>query len=916
MSNTTEKKIKALPAPLISFLIGTALFILLLFINGFLGLSGGSICLGDPFDQYFAFIIAFLDVIKGKRDFWYSFSLYAGSGSALTYAYYAFSPFNILYLIPGLSIITITHIISSLKAGLAAASFTYYSQKTLGLEKKAAIFFSLCYTFCSWAVIMSINPMWADSLYILPLLIVFLKQVSAAPSRKNFLLLTFCYSYLFLTNFYMGYVFGIFTALYFIGSVICSEAEISADKFSEHVLSVLKKTLIFTASVILAAAIDAAILLPVGYFLIHHLRGTSDSFVSLSATLPDILSSVFACEGYGLYSAIPYIYCGLPVLILLPFYFFSKNIALPKKIFAAVLLVFYLCGSTIIPLYAFLHAFDNPNHYPFRFSACIVFILISMAAQVWNSRTRIASRSMWIYVAVLSGIYAFLVLFNDITGYSHVSNTYFVINTALLALWACIFLFLQKTADVSDGDTADKKKKTAFQYFIFLLLATELLLSSSIGLRSFAGAPEDNNLRISAEEFNNWYSKEKEAADYLKNADANLYRVRVDGERIFNGASLFGINTLTSFASYEEKPTRNALSGLGIGNAYHMIYDVSGLSFNEMLLGVKYHINLDDNGNVTITPNETSLPIAFTVSSDIAAYTPGPNPFENINNMACRMTGAKIPVFEPVSPDVIETNTFNAHVYELGDMTAFEMMTDNVTKGWITYGVPKVSGKTPYVYFVPQNGTYFNSPAPYFQLTNPIGLVCTPTISGGALFPVNNEINQTETNSKTELEEADDRSFMTLYINTNGFTSYAVNDTYFAYYDEQAVQMLYDYLSAGSMTVSAHSDDHIEGTVISTAERPVLYTTIPYDKGWSAIVDGVPSKIYVTTSDAFCALALTPGEHHIEFTYEAPYAFAGSVISTIAIMIVLLIFLRKDGSKTIKNNITGQSGKEDQVSFN
>ncbi len=80
MTNTTVKKNKTIPAPLISFLIGTALFILLLFINGFLGLSGGSICLGDPFDQYFAFIIAFLDVIKGKRDFWYSFSLYTGSG--------------------------------------------------------------------------------------------------------------------------------------------------------------------------------------------------------------------------------------------------------------------------------------------------------------------------------------------------------------------------------------------------------------------------------------------------------------------------------------------------------------------------------------------------------------------------------------------------------------------------------------------------------------------------------------------------------------------------------------------------------------------------------------------------------------------------------------------------------------------
>ena len=695
----------------------------------------------------------------------------------------------------------------------------------------------------------------------------------------------------------MGYVLGIFTALYFTGSVICREIKNPKTKLSKHILSVLKKILIFIASVTIAAAIDAAILLPAGYFLIHHLRGTSDAFVSLSAALPDILSSVFACEGYGLYSAVPYIYCGLPVLLLLPFYFFSKNIDLSKKIFIAVLLIFYLCGTTILPVYAFLHAFDNPNHYPFRFSPCIVFILISMAEQVWCTKQKIESKWLWIYVAILSGIYAFLVLFNDITGYSHVSNTYLVVNTAFLALWVCVFLVLQKKLTSSDNYPDKKISIIILPYTIFVLLAAELLISSSISLRSFAGTPGDSSLRISAKEFNDWYSKEKEVADLLKNTDSDLYRIRVDGERSFNGASLFGFNSLTSFASYEEKPTRDALSGLGIGNAYHMIYDVSGLSFNEMLLGIKYHINLDGDDNNLITPNEMALPIAFTVSSDIASYVPGTNPFENINNMACLMTGSEFKIFESIPSDNIEINTFNAHVYELGEMTAFEMMTDNVTKGWVTYGIPKNPEKKPYAYFVPQNGTYFNSPAPYFQLTSPIGLACTTTISGGAVLPVNNDISRTETNSQSKNKISDNCSYMTLYINTNGFTSYAVNDTYFAYYDENAVRTLYDYLSAGSMKVSSHSDTHIEGTVLSTEDRPVLFTTIPYDKGWNASVDGTPTKIYVTTSDAFCALVLPPGEHIIEFSYDPPYAFAGSVISSVAILILLIIFLRKDNNR-------------------
>lgn len=906
MSSISEKspltvQKKSVPIPLAAFLLGSVLFTILLIINNFLSVNGSSMCLGDSFDQYIAFIESFIRVLRGEQDFWYSFSLYAGSGSVLTYTYYCLSPFNLLYMIPGLSIITVTHIISVIKVGLAAAAFAWYSEAVLKQEKIASIFFSLCYAFCSWAVIMSINYMWADSLYTLPVLILLLSRFIKKTGSRNFILLSLCYAYLFITNFYMGYIAGIFTALYFISTAICNELQETGEiSVKQHILNVVKKTFIFISSVILAAALDAALLLPSGYFLVRHLRGVTESFIALPATLPDIFGTLFAGSGAGLYSITPYFYCGLPVLLLFPFYFFIKDISFSKKVSAAVMLLFYLCGSMVLPLYAFLHAFDNPDHYPFRFSPCVVFILVSLAGRVWTHRTGLKIRSMSLAAGGMCAAYAFLVLFNAVTGYSSVSDTLLVINAAFIGLWLVIFIINGKKPS---GDN-DHMISKYLPFAALILLAAELLVSSTLSIRSFAGTASDSNTRIDEASFDSWYKAESSAVRSLKASDPGLYRVRIDGERCFNGASLFGANTLTSFASYEEKAQRQAFADLGIGNAYHMLYDINDVSLTDMLFAVKYHIDIsgsDDQQDFIIKANETALPIAYTVSSDIASYKAGPDPFTNMNNLVSSMTGHPVQICETVPKDKIITDSFNTNVYDLGDMTAFDIMTDSINKGWATFAIPKDESKKIYAYFTPSNGTYYNSLSPYIMRGTPIGLNCALTIAGGSVYEVNRTAESAEFNSSDRDFNENDYIYMILYINTEGYSSYAVNDINFAYYDEEAINDAYAYLSEGAMQLNAYSDSHIEGTVTATEERPLLFTSIPYDKGWSAYVDGTPTKIYVTLDDAFCTLALAPGDHSIVFDYEAPYAFIGKILSVSAVFILLCIYL-KGSKKKLKND--------------
>ncbi|MCR5011421.1 MAG: YfhO family protein [Lachnospiraceae bacterium] len=887
LEKSGEKTLHNIPAPVIAFIAGSLLFALLLVINRFLLIDGGSILNGDNFDQYMAFISSFLRVLKGEQSFWYSFSLYAGSPSVLTYVYYALSPFNLLYLLPGLSLITITHLIAVLKTGLAAAAFAYYSEKTLGQKKLSAVFFSLCYAFCSWAVIMSVNCMWADSLYTLPLIIVFISKQLRKPSIKDYLCLTLCYAYLFITNFYTGYIIGFFTAFYFVCMTVCTEKEIATD-LRTHIVNAIKKIGIYVSSAALAAALCAALLLPAAYFLFSHLKGASESFTGLSASLPDVFSALFACSGTGLYSATPYIYCGLPVLLLAPFYFFMKEISFSRKVATSLMLIFYFCATLFLPLYAFLHAFDNPNYYPFRFSPCMVFILVSIAERVWQHRTEIASKTLWIFATALCTAYAFLVVFSSITGNTSISDTWLILNAVFLFTWVALIVAL------STG-----KGTKYIPYAAFFLLTAELLISSSVSLHSVAGSSSADGRRISSEDFSHWYHSEKNAAETIKSADNGFYRVRVNNEKCFNGASLFGLNTLTSFASYEDLAQRTAFADLGFGNAYHMIYDITGTSLTDMLFSVKYTIDIPSDQTDTsaiIKQNQMVLPIAYTVSSDIASYIATNDPFENMNNLTRCMTGKDINIFETVSGNDMAVDSFNTYVYNLGDMIAFDIMTDKVSKGYVTYAIPKDETKKAYVYFQPMNGTYFNSLSPYITASYPTGLNCSLTMANGALYEVNKNKESAGLDSENTSFNADDYVYLILYINTDGYTSYSVNDILFSYYDEAAVNEVYTYLNEGSMNLTSFDDDHIEGTVTATEERPVLFTSIPYDKGWSAYVDGVPTKIYVTTDDAFCALALAPGEHSIAFDYTAPYSFAGSVISTLAVIILAVIFLKRNTS--------------------
>ena len=89
----------------------------------------------------------------------------------------------------------------------------------------------------------------------------------------------------------------------------------------------------------------------------------------------------------------------------------------------------------------------------------------------------------------------------------------------------------------------------------------------------------------------------------------------------------------------------------------------------------------------------------------------------------------------------------------------------------------------------------------------------------------------------------------------------------------------YNSLSKNTLNVSSYSDTSIKGT-ISSKENCYLYSSIPYDDGWSVYVDGKKAETF-EIGGTLLAIELTAGNHQIEYKYTPSGLVYGIAVTAI-----------------------------------
>lgn len=215
-----------------------------------------TILVTDMHSQYVQFYSYLYDALKNGKSLFYSWEAGMGLNFLGVIAYYLASPFSFIILFFDRSHLPeAMAIMTLLKVGLAGTTMAYYLCKTFNYRDISILFFSTLYALMSFVTVYSFCVMWLDGIYLLPLI---LYGVEKLLKSNRYLVLTFSLALLFIANFYIAYMVGIFTFLFFIArfSILYDFREL---KFF------FQKFFWFGFSTVLAAGMSAVITLPM-YF--------------------------------------------------------------------------------------------------------------------------------------------------------------------------------------------------------------------------------------------------------------------------------------------------------------------------------------------------------------------------------------------------------------------------------------------------------------------------------------------------------------------------------------------------------------------------------------------------------------------------------------------------------------------------
>ncbi len=102
-----------------------------------------------------------------------------------------------------------------------------------------------------------------------------------------------------------------------------------------------------------------------------------------------------------------------------------------------------------------------------------------------------------------------------------------------------------------------------------------------------------------------------------------------------------------------------------------------------------------------------------------------------------------------------------------------------------------------------------------------------------------------------------------------------------------------------AFNITKFSGDKIQGR-ISLDKAELLFLPIPFERGWSAYVNGQKSDIY-KVNFGFSGVYLNQGENNVELKYFPPYMKVGGIISMICLIVIcILLFISTKSKKEIK----------------
>ncbi len=801
---------------------------------------------GDLNGQYIPYFSHYQRVFFGEAGFFYGLDKSLGGAFAALFSYYVASPLNVLYLfVPVAWFAALAGLLFALKVVLTASFMALYLNKKFKNLGLLGVVPALGYAFSAYVFVYAQNIMWHDVLLLFPVVCLALERLL---NGKGVLLYSAALALMIWANFYIAFMACIFLVLY----VLCFFIMQNRPK-----RFIMRSSLQFAGASLLGGGLAGALLIPTVYNLnSSKLDQMEYSFSPQTQFSLLHLPEQLAFNNFQWQNVVdgnPLLYCGLLLPLLAMCFFISRKIKLKAKLCAGAVLVFLAVSFWVDGLDDIWHGFAEPVWFPYRYSWLFCFVLAILAAAALSFGA-VEKKTLFISSGISAGAFFVLVPISQSAGMVKL-----LLSAAGVFFYGACLWWMFKNKET-------KRWYNGVAVVLLFAVCTELCASGFLISRKFE--------QYSLPTYQTFINDVGGTMQSLQE-ESPQYRVEKNFYRTLNDPMLLNYHGNSHFGSTQDKATTETLWNLGYRGIGSYLY--GSTAFSDSVLSFKSLLATD----------ERAVPAHWQEESDLQVGTVYTNPYALPLVFAAPLTDNQAEAVLWEDSFAYQNELYRAITGSEENLLLPAEQVHKEENGNVLDGVLGV---------LPQGGEY----------------VLTPQESGYyyALFIADNPYADLEYWLDGEMAGAVFTSDQNGVINLGyrqageevrlGFGAEStpnIQAAYFAYLQEESLLQLTQQANENSGNFLVE-DARVEGEITVGADRQALFIALPYDEGWSALVNGIETKPFMVQG-GLMGLALQEGENEVIMTYSPPGVMMGVCASAISLVVFLGIALWQKRKKMV-----------------
>lgn len=897
--------------PIYSFAIACAVMVFVYIAYKFIPIGGMSILRMDLYHQYGPLFAEFYSRVTNLSSMFYSWVSGLGGSFLGNYLNYLSNPVNDLIMLifghdnmpEAIAVMVLAN------AALASATMTYFINVRFDKRDLSTTAFGLLYAFCGFFIAYYWNIMWLAGMVLFPLVILGIEKIVEGKPAWLYIGSLAC---VMLSSYYMAYMTCILSVVWFmiyyftnyeLGSEIWKD-DLKLTRREYNSLSGSDKSklrrrtiannrfiisgLKFAGASALSFGLSCVALVPL-YYILKGSSATGNTFPSAYTSyfsvfdfLANHLAGVTPTIRSSGEDVLPNIYSGVLPLVLVPLFLFSKKTSLREKIGSVALLALFYFSFNVNYLNYIWHGFHFPNDLPYRFSFAYTFFLLYMAYKAFVGLDHISSKAI---MGAGTAVVAFTIIVQKIGSKNVLEDTGDPSSAKDAVIWATI-AFVAIYCVVLAFVKNPKYFKASMCALLLCAVLSEIIV---VDTGNYEFTQEKKNFVVDTEDFNSLkaYIDQKEAEE----PGVDFYRMELSNLRARMDPCWYGYNGVSVFSSMADEGVSKMMKKIGFfgNNVNSYTYFPQTPVFNT-LFSLKYVFDKNTDNRITNSPyyeyvtendrykayeNKYLLPLAYCAKDGVENWlTDNSDPFVGQGDLFALITGVN-GLYTEITGKVKGVDNMNPVSDE--SLASKKFSCSKVTPGTLGSVTVEVTAEKDgemflYVYSMNSDGCIVSSPAVSvtMNLDNPYLLDCG-YMKAGETFTA--ELQLPNTKDSAEIE----------------FYAATLNDDKF----REGYQAILD---AGVLEYTAFEDSRFEGT-IDVAQDCMLFTSIPYDEGWTVKIDGVEveKNEYCRVDNALLALPVSAGRHTVEFKYFPQGLKTGLCVTLLSAMLLILLVVMKRG---------------------